>query len=230
MAAGDIIYVKEGPSVVGRGEVQGPYAYALCEEIKDDEGHLWPHQVPVKWDPEFTPIRILVGAEQHSTVCELREEDLRRLGEAESLMQENLRSAEDEEAREEGELVHAYISFRRRNRTLVEAKRAQCASKPCEACGFSFTSRYGGSIGELQEVHHRNPIAEREGVTVTTLEDLVWICPNCHRALHSTRPAMSVDALRQRMRQPEQRNGQRTRTAARVVVVRRPRATIGAQG
>ncbi|MBN1459309.1 MAG: HNH endonuclease [Armatimonadetes bacterium] len=196
MRKGDIIYVKEGPSIVGRGAVLGPYAYRLKAELQKDIGYDWPHQVPVAWEADFAPIRVLLGAER-ITVLKLTDEHLRQLGEGDD---QSPQPAEVTEA-EEGQIVQASVRFRQRNRALVDAKRAQCAQPMrCELCGFSFRNRYGPTVKEVLEVHHCNPVAEMEGVVVTTIDDLVLLCPNCHRALHSTKPAMTVARLKNMIR------------------------------
>jgi predicted Mrr-cat superfamily restriction endonuclease len=83
MRKGDIIYVKQGTRIVGRGKVLGGYTYRLNDDIIDDSGDVWPHQVPVKWETDFTPISILLGGEL-ITVLKLTDAHLRLLGKAES--------------------------------------------------------------------------------------------------------------------------------------------------
>lgn len=82
MKKGDIIYVKHGSQIVGRGVVMGPYKY-MGAKITDR--HLlgynyywWSHTVPVKWEKDFKPVEILLGAEQH-TILRLDGERLKRL-------------------------------------------------------------------------------------------------------------------------------------------------------
>lgn len=102
---------------------------------------------------------------------------------------------------EEGKLLSACIKFRRRNRSLIEAKRVQCADRmQCEVCRFSFRARYGPSVKDALEVHHCNPVAERKGVRVTTIDDLALLCPNCHRAMHSVTPVVTVEELKKTLR------------------------------
>lgn len=67
---GDIIYVKEGPSIAGKGVVEGSYQYDKSGRLVSPYGNPWRHQVPVKWDADFEPIEILLGAEP-TTVLEL---------------------------------------------------------------------------------------------------------------------------------------------------------------
>lgn len=50
----------------------------------------------------------------------------------------------------------------------------------CEVCSFSFIDTFGI---DFIECHHKTPLSE-SGITVTTLDDLVLVCANCHRMLH----------------------------------------------
>lgn len=198
MKKGDVIYAKEGAEIVGRGRVLGVYKYALSNKIVDEEGTLWPHQVPVLWEPGFNRVRVVVGADLH-TVLELNKTRLRLL---EMAFKKAGRAALKQEA-DEGNLASATVRFRRRNRALVEAKRAmhlQRNEMRCEVCGFSFRSFFSHIERESLEVHHKNPLAEQKAVIVTSIDDLVLLCPNCHRACHSFQPGLDTDELRKLVR------------------------------
>ena len=81
MKAGDIIYVKQGPKIVRKGEVLGPYQFDSEFRIVDGNGLPWAHQVPVKWDPYFLAVKLLLGSEL-STVKKLTDEDLQLIKKA----------------------------------------------------------------------------------------------------------------------------------------------------
>lgn len=56
----------------------------------------------------------------------------------------------------------------------------------CQACGFNFEKFYGKELGkEFIEVHHIKPLSEigRES-EINPVEDLIPLCPNCHRMIH----------------------------------------------
>ena len=56
----------------------------------------------------------------------------------------------------------------------------------CAICGFDFGKAYGPSFAGIIDVHHRVPLNEiREDYVVDPVRDLVPVCPNCHRVLHS---------------------------------------------
>lgn len=82
----------------------------------------------------------------------------------------------------EGELVDSHILVHKRDSRL----RDECINSKgriCFVCNCDLEKIYGKDFGNLIEVHHKNPIAS--GKRETTLDDLVPVCPNCHRALHS---------------------------------------------
>ena len=69
----------------------------------------------------------------------------------------------------------------------------------CAICGFDFGAVYGPSFAGTIDVHHRTPLNEiRQDYVVDPVRDLVPVCPNCHRVLHS-RPgggAYTVEEVR----------------------------------
>jgi 5-methylcytosine-specific restriction protein A len=95
--------------------------------------------------------------------------------------------------------------FRRdRNQRVVELKKAKVLQEQgrlaCEACSFDFAAVYG-ELGEgVAECHHRKPLGELIGRTVTRLEDLAIICANCHRILHLPKAqGLTVEQLAARL-------------------------------
>lgn len=105
----------------------------------------------------------------------------------------------------EGEPRMFFHLRRERDAGLVRAKRAAARNLAgqleCEVCGFAAQDAYPGCLsGELCEVHHRKPLGELARSAETRLDDLAILCPNCHRAIHQTRPMMRVEELRERLR------------------------------
>jgi 5-methylcytosine-specific restriction protein A len=102
-----------------------------------------------------------------------------------------------------------YFHFQReRDKYLVAAKRNASRRSDglleCEACGFVVSEAYPNLPGDLCEVHHRRSLAEAATAVETRLEDLAVLCPNCHRAIHRTKPLMSVEEFRSRFLGAEQ--------------------------
>ncbi|MCX4731878.1 HNH endonuclease [Streptomyces sp. NBC_01363] len=87
----------------------------------------------------------------------------------------------------EGRLLTRWATFRERNPALRKRKIAQARrlGQPlqCSVCVFDFSRRYG-PLGEgYIEVHHVLPL-HLSGPRETRLEDLAFLCANCHRMCH----------------------------------------------
>ena len=60
----------------------------------------------------------------------------------------------------------------------------------CECCGRSSRDLYPNiPADKIFEVHHIVPLASREGIVRTTVDDLALLCANCHRLVHGTTEA-----------------------------------------
>lgn len=188
MSKGDIIYVKEGREIVGRGRITGPYKYALSKKTLASSGHLWPHQVPVDWDRLFNPIPVLLGAELH-TVLELNEERISKLGVVNGTFKE-----ERIQFGREGKVLERLLKFRERNRAII-IQMKRISPPNCQACGMNFEANYGPNAKNCLQVHHKNPLAEQKGTVVTKLSDLVITCPNCHAVIHSFDPPLRLEKI-----------------------------------
>lgn len=107
----------------------------------------------------------------------------------------------------EGGLVLRTHLRRERNRQLVVAAKAAFKRHHgrvfCEACGFDFAAVYGDLGADFIEAHHEAPLAEREGISETRIQDLRMVCGNCHRMLHRRmgQDGVNVDLLRQLLSQ-----------------------------
>ena len=82
---GDVIYVKQGPMIVGKGVVQGDYQFDREGQISCGDGIAviyWRHQRQVSWSPNFQPICIQVGQPQIVALVQLDAEDIARIEQA----------------------------------------------------------------------------------------------------------------------------------------------------
>jgi hypothetical protein len=61
MKPGDVIYVKQGLQIVGKGIVRGSYQFDYKRRLVDPYRNVWAHQVPVDWESDFEPIDILLA-------------------------------------------------------------------------------------------------------------------------------------------------------------------------
>ena len=48
--------------------------------------------------------------------------------------------------------------------------------------------------------HHIRPIRDRKKESVTNLEDLALLCPNCHAVVHIKDPPLSIPQLSKKVR------------------------------
>lgn len=87
----------------------------------------------------------------------------------------------------EGGLSQATVSRRERNpRSRLLCLRIH--GHVCKACGLVPSSIYG-EAGGIIEVHHLEPVSMLKNPRPYDPEkDLVPLCPNCHRAVHTSRP------------------------------------------
>ena len=59
----------------------------------------------------------------------------------------------------------------------------------CKCCGISPSKTYG-EAGKIIEVHHIQPLSDLDQPRpYNPLSDLIPLCPNCHRAVHTKRPS-----------------------------------------
>ncbi len=89
---------------------------------------------------------------------------------------------------------------RERNRALISKAKALGLERDpalkCEVCDFSFIEEYGERGKGFIEAHHKQPIAELKAGSRTRVEDIVLVCANCHRMLHTGDRTLSVEELR----------------------------------
>lgn len=103
----------------------------------------------------------------------------------------------EEEFDEEGRVTHLTVKRRERsprNRLLA----LSIHGHRCGVCGFEPTTRYG-QAGAILEVHHLESVSNLAAPRpYDPRTDLIPLCPNCHRAVHTRRPVpYSLDELRE---------------------------------
>lgn len=91
----------------------------------------------------------------------------------------------------------ALEGYRRDQKILAGARNQELARQckvrdkyTCQACGFKL--KHNGRY--VIECHHKNPIGSG-GVRETSLDDLVSLCPTCHRIAHTRRSPLDVDEI-----------------------------------
>lgn len=196
MRPGDVIFAKQGPMIVGKGRVTGPYRFDGKLSLRDPFGTPWSHQVPVRWDPAFAPVHLLLGSEP-LTVKLLSKSHVRRLGEAQAYDGDS--PADEELAAFEGAKRRLFILHRTRERRLRAAKiavfqRDHSGRLYCEVvgCGFDFQRVYGRVGAGYAQVHHLRPLGGSIRKAETHLSDLAVVCPNCHAMIHRSGACRSL--------------------------------------
>lgn len=98
-----------------------------------------------------------------------------------------------EEYISEGRLVSKNIKVRERSnklRTIAIEHFSRNNEIHCNCCGFNFPAYYGDAYGKnCIEIHHKKPIFQYqedsfEQQVASALENLLPVCPNCHRVIH----------------------------------------------
>lgn len=85
MRGGDVVYVKQGPNIVGKGVIRGvpgqrAYAFnAASRRLVDPNGFPWLQQVRVAWANDFVPVEITVGTNQRFTIQAIDAADAERV-------------------------------------------------------------------------------------------------------------------------------------------------------
>lgn len=119
-------------------------------------------------------------------------------------------SSEDEEGESgdtdgniDGAITRSVILKRERN----PRNRLLCLKihgEQCGVCGDDPKLAYGNDLGSILEVHHIEPLSEAEAPKIyNPREDLIPLCPNCHRAIHKRKPAMLPSELKEQLERCE---------------------------
>lgn len=106
---------------------------------------------------------------------------------------------EDEEGYIDGEITQSVMLKRERN----PRNRLLCLKihgEQCGVCGDNPKKVYGNDLGEILEIHHIEPLSEAKRPKLyNPREDLIPLCPNCHRAIHKRKPAMQPSELKEQL-------------------------------
>jgi len=105
---------------------------------------------------------------------------------------------------DENEMEGAVSSIMVKKRERSARNRMLCIGyhgTRCYVCGFDSKGCYGSDC-EVIEVHHLQPLSSLGSPRpFDPLTDLVPLCPNCHRAIHSRRPIpLTPEELRNMIR------------------------------
>lgn len=103
---------------------------------------------------------------------------------------------EEEKFYEEGKVTEVFVNRYERNREARE-KCIEHFGRFCQGCGLDFGKFYGSNVNVSIQVHHIISLAEiGKTYNVNPITDLIPLCPNCHSVVHSTKPTLTIEALR----------------------------------
>lgn len=100
-------------------------------------------------------------------------------------------------------VAHRHREAALRRRKVDEALRQSPDGKlrcAIPGCGFSFQDVYGEGASEFIQVHHVEPLGQRNRPSPTPLKDLILVCANCHSMLHYLKPSRPPGRLVPRRR------------------------------
>lgn len=199
MQEGDLIYVKEGPMIVGKGVVIGPYQFDMKNRIQAPDGAYWQHQRPVKWVSDFPKIRKRLGRNQQLVVERLSNDDVLQI-------EQDIGGFQFPEevpvgtAYIEGTVQQILVNRYERDLGAREQCKQHYGTK-CVICGFDFVTLYGEAMDGFIHVHHLKQLSSIGAAhEVDPVRDLRPVCPNCHAVLHRREPPYSLDEVKKFIR------------------------------
>ncbi|PCJ12051.1 MAG: hypothetical protein COB04_18275 [Gammaproteobacteria bacterium] len=83
------------------------------------------------------------------------------------------------------------VKYVNRNQALVKKRKTKDKNN-CQACNYQLEIKGMHII----DVHHINPLARKSGERITNLDDLICLCPNCHRIAHTSNPPLTVSQVK----------------------------------
>jgi 5-methylcytosine-specific restriction protein A len=111
---------------------------------------------------------------------------------------------EDSFSVREGKVIYKLHKHIERNNIINNKKKEFYFKKygklNCEVCRFDFKEFYGNIGDGFIECHHIKPLSELNNETETALNDLALVCSNCHRMLHRNLNALSIEDLKDRIK------------------------------
>lgn len=119
-----------------------------------------------------------------------------------------------EEVISEGRVVIKNVQVRERSNRLRRIAIEHFSHNntiSCACCGFNFPNYYGDDYGkDCIEIHHKKPVFQYqddsfEQQVENALENLLPVCPNCHRVIHKNH--ISSERLDDFINEMQQRRG-----------------------
>uniref|UniRef100_UPI001ABBA277 HNH endonuclease n=1 Tax=Burkholderia sp. BCC1640 TaxID=2676294 RepID=UPI001ABBA277 len=165
-------------------------------------------------DPEYTAqgkTGLTRGNKDEALVWNEYSRDLQRLAEVAQFIRDGITEHSNDidlagpdepgiEEAEEGRVATRMHRFRERDRRLVGEAKKQAQERYgrllCVACGFDFLKKYGELGDGVIDVHHTKPVHTMRPGEKTKVSDLILLCSNCHRIVHSKRKWLTLEQLK----------------------------------
>lgn len=111
----------------------------------------------------------------------------------------------EEPSGREGRLLTRMHAYRERDRAFARRvrdhyRRQHGGKLHCEACGVVPLDVYGDAGERCMEAHHKVPIEELQPDSVTLVQEMAMVCASCHRIIHSQKPCLTIDEVRDLLR------------------------------
>lgn len=158
------------------------------DEIRLNEEDAMLSRAMLANDPVFQENRIIRAPQ--GTVFRATPQQAERLS---SYWLQEIPSNLEPNAREftEGAVAYRRHKVRERSGSLRAAKLADFQAKYgrlcCEICNLEPRKDYPEElVASVLEIHHSKPLSEANSPRPTTLDELLVVCANCHRAIHSS--------------------------------------------
>lgn len=98
----------------------------------------------------------------------------------------------------EGAVKTRFVNAYERSRKAKELCLKKYGCYKCKVCGFDFEEHYGELGKNYIHVHHLKPLSEiGKEYEIDPETDLAPVCPNCHAMLHRREPALTIEELKQ---------------------------------
>ena len=186
----DVIYVKQGPMIVGKGVVTGPYQFDNHKRIRVPNGAFWEHQRPVQWIPEFPEVAFQLGAPQIVTVVPLTGEQVTTFEQAVSRFWLSAEEADESDSNDDAsyspqegdrrQVVERQIRERRGQKQFRDALRKRyrnrCVVTGCEVLAVLEAAHINPYRGE-NDNHSENGLLLRADIHTLFDLDLLAIEP-----------------------------------------------------
>lgn len=105
----------------------------------------------------------------------------------------------------EGRLLIRIHAYKERDRAFSARAKKYYRDKNggrlvCEACDLDPVASYGPAGERCIEAHHKVPIEELQPDSITRVDEMAMVCASCHRIIHSQKPCLTIEEVRQAFR------------------------------